>query len=67
MNTNRKSFAVSILAAACFIIASMLMPSLGAAQLDKVKEIDGGFESQLRKTGSTQDRRSEECCRHPQC
>ena len=52
MNTNWKSFAVSILAAACFIIASMLMPSLGAAQLDKVKELMAALKADFKKLGA---------------
>ncbi len=34
---NRKSFILSILAAGCFIATSVLIPSVGAAQMDKVK------------------------------
>ena len=34
---NRKSFIVSILAAGCIIATSMLIPSVGTAQMDKVK------------------------------
>lgn len=34
---NRRTFIVSILAAGCFIATSMLITSVGAAQMDKVK------------------------------
>jgi hypothetical protein len=43
---------VSILAAGCFIIASMLMPSLGAAQLDKVKESMVALKADTAKLGA---------------
>ncbi len=54
---NRRSFIVSILAVGCFIATSMLIPSVGIAQMDKVKALHGGFDSQDREVGSAQDRR----------
>ena len=52
MNTNQNRFAVSLLVAGCFIIASTLMPSLGAAQLDKVKESMAALKTDTARLGA---------------
>jgi Cache 3/Cache 2 fusion domain len=49
---NRKSLIVSILAAGCFIATSMLIPSVGTAQMDKVKASMAALKAKTAKLGA---------------
>ncbi len=49
---NRRSFIVSILAAGCFIATSMLIPSVGTAQMDNVKASMAALISKTGKLGA---------------
>jgi hypothetical protein len=49
---NQKSLIVSILAAGCFIATSMLIPSVGTAQMDKVKASMAALKAKTAKLGA---------------
>ncbi len=49
---NRRSFIVSILAVGCFIATSMLIPSVGIAQMDKVKASMAALIAKTEKLGA---------------
>jgi hypothetical protein len=49
---NRRSFIVSILAVGGFIATSMLIPSVGTAQVDKVKASMAGLKAKTGKLGA---------------
>lgn len=49
---NRKSFLVGIMAAGCFIATSILMPSVGNAQADKVKASMAALKAATAKLGA---------------
>ena len=49
---NRRSLIVSILAAGCFIATTTLIPSLGVAQMDKVKTSMADLKAKTAKLGA---------------
>ncbi|HAH66347.1 MAG TPA: hypothetical protein DCL72_12950 [Rhizobiales bacterium] len=49
---NRRSFIVNILLVGCFIATTMLIPSLGLAQMDKVKTSMAALKAKTAKLGA---------------
>jgi hypothetical protein len=56
---HRRSFIVSILAVGCFIATSMLIPSAGTAQADKVKTSMAALKAETGKLGAPKVRGSD--------
>jgi hypothetical protein len=52
ININRKKFIVGVLAAGCFIATVTLIPSVGNAQMDKIKASIAALEAKTAKLGA---------------